>query len=144
MVHADDVADAVARVLARRAGGAFNLAADPPLTTRRIADVLGARTVHVPSAVLRPLMSAAWHARLQPVDTGWLDMAFALPLLDCSRAAEELGWKPTHDGVAVLREVVEGMRDRASGPTPVLRPRTVPRALRDLVTRGPVGQRDRP
>jgi len=46
--------------------------------------------------------------------------------------------------VNVFREVVEGMRERASGSTPVLRRRTVPGALRDLVTRGPVGQRDRP
>lgn len=144
MVHADDVADAVARVVERRAAGAFNLAADPPLTTQRIAEVLGARPVHVPSTVLRPLASAAWHARLQPVDTGWLDMAFALPLLDCSRAAEQLGWTPSRDGVAVLREVVEGMRDRASGATPVLRRRSVSGALRDFLARGPVGQRKRP
>lgn len=144
MVHADDVADAVARVVERRAGGAFNLAAEPPITTQRIAEALGARPVHVPSAVLRPIASAAWHARLQPVDTGWLDMAFALPLLDCSRANGELGWVPTKDGVTVLREVVDGMRDRAAGHTPVLRRRTVPRALGDFLSRGPVDQRNRP
>src|SRR5919112_1790897 len=32
MVHTDDVAEAVVAVLHRRAGGAFNLAADPPVT----------------------------------------------------------------------------------------------------------------
>ena len=144
MVHADDVADAIVRVLDRGAGGAFNLAAEPPMTAARIAEVLGARPVHVPSGVVRAAMSAAWHARLQQVDTGWLDMGFALPLLDCSRAARELGWSPTVDAVTVLREVVEGMRDAASGRTPVLRPRSVTRALRDLVRRGPVGQRERP
>lgn len=144
MVHADDVADAVARVVERSAGGAFNLAAEPPITTQRIAEALGARPVHVPSAVLRPIASAAWHARLQPVDTGWLDMAFALPLLDCSKANGELDWVPAKDGVTVLREVVDGMRDRAAGHTPVLRRRTVPRALSDFLSRGPVDQRNRP
>ncbi len=89
-------------------------------------------------------MSAAWHERLQQVDTGWLDMGFSLPLLDSGRARRELDWSPTVDAVKVFREVVEGMRERASGPTPVLRRRTVPRTLRDLVTRGPAGQRDRP
>ncbi len=144
MVHADDVADAVARELDRKVGGAFNLAADPPITTDRIADALGARPVHVPSAVLRPLMSIAWHAHLQQVDTGWLDMAFALPLLDSSRARRELGWSPSVDAESVLRQVLAGMRDGASGRTPVLRPRRVSSALRDLATSGPVGRRSRP
>jgi UDP-glucose 4-epimerase len=144
MVHADDVADAIARELGRRVGGAFNLAADPPITTERIAAALGARVVHVPSAALRPLMSAAWHLRLQQVDTGWLDMGFALPLLDTSRAARELGWAASVDAETVLREVLAGMRDRASDRTPVLRPRAVLGALADLATRGPVGRRHRP
>jgi nucleoside-diphosphate-sugar epimerase len=42
-VHTDDLADAIVRVLERRATGAFNLAADPPLTRDRIAAVLGRR-----------------------------------------------------------------------------------------------------
>jgi UDP-glucose 4-epimerase len=144
MVHADDVADAIARELDRKVGGAFNLAAEPPITTQLIADALGARPVHVPSYVLRPLMSAAWHARLQQVDTGWLDMGFALPLLNSSRAHRELGWSPTVDAETVLREVLEGMRERDGRATPVLRPRSVAGALRDFVTRGPVGIRNRP
>lgn len=144
MVHADDVADAIARVLERKVGGAFNLAAEPPITTRLIADTLRARPVHVPSVLIRPLFSAAWHARLQPVDTGWLDMAFALPMLDCSRAFRELDWTPSVDATTVLEEVLDGMRHRESGGTPVLRPRTVAGALRDFLIRGPVDQRSRP
>ena len=140
MVHADDVADAIARALGGRVGGAFNLAADPPITTERIGAALGARVVHVPSGALRPLMSASWHLRLQQVDPGWLDMAFALPLLDTSRARRELGWVPSVDADAVLREVLAGMRDRASDRTPVLRPRAVLGALRDLAARGPVAR----
>ena len=144
MVHADDVADAIVLELDKQVGGPFNLCAEPPITTDRIADVLGARPVHVPSPVVRTVMSGAWHARLQPVDTGWLDMGFALPLLDCSRAFRELGWSPRVDAVSVLREVIEGMREDAAGRTPVLRRRTVPRALRDFVRRGPVDERNRP
>jgi UDP-glucose 4-epimerase len=144
MVHADDVADAIERVLRRRVGGAFNLAAQPPITTARIAKALGARPVHVPAPVVRAAMSAAWHARLQQVDTGWLDMAFALPMLDCSRAMRELAWSPAVEATTVLDEVLAGMRDAAAGRTPVLRPRTVLAAVKDAVTRGPVGQRDRP
>jgi nucleoside-diphosphate-sugar epimerase len=143
-VHADDVADAVARVVDRGAGGAFNLASARPLTAADIADALGARLVHVPSEVLRVVASAAWNLHLQQVDTGWLDMAFALPLLDSTRARTELGWSPTKDAVAVIREVVEGMRDAASGPTEALRRRTVAGTVGDAIRRGPVAQRPRP
>jgi UDP-glucose 4-epimerase len=144
MVHADDVADAIERALVGRVGGAFNLAPEPPLTTQRIADVLGARPVHVPSRLVRLAMSAAWHARLQQVDPGWIDLAFAVPLLDTSRAARELGWSPTVDAVSVFRETVEGMRTASYDDTPVLRPRSVLRQLRDAAHRGPVSSRQRP
>lgn len=144
LVHADDVADAVARALDRRAGGAFNLAAGPPVTAADIADALGARLVHLPSEVLRPLVSAGWHLRLQQLDTGWLDLAFAVPLLDTARARTELGWSPAHDGRAVLQEVVDGMRDGASAPTAALRPRSVAAAVRDALQQGLVSRRRRP
>ena len=35
-------------------------------------------------------MDLSWRARLQYIDRGWLDMAFTVPLLDCSRARREL------------------------------------------------------
>ncbi|MCR6030934.1 NAD-dependent epimerase/dehydratase family protein [Nocardioides sp. zg-579] len=144
MVHTDDVAEAVAAVLRQRAAGPFNLAADPPVTAEAIADALGARLVHVPAPVVRAFMSATWHARLQQVDTGWLDMGFALPTMDTTRARVELGWAPTKDGPDVFAEVVAGMQDAASGRTPALRPRTVLGAVGDAVRRGPVAVRRRP
>jgi UDP-glucose 4-epimerase len=141
MVHADDVADAILRELRRRVAGAFNLAASPPITTARIAAALGARAVHVPSRALRPAMAAAWHARLQQVDPGWLDLAFAIPLLDTSRAETELGWRPEVDSESVLRQVLAGMCEHDSGSTPVLRERSVRGALADFLKRGPAGRR---
>jgi UDP-glucose 4-epimerase len=144
MVHADDVADAIARVLDGRVPGAFNLAAEPAVTTAAIAGILGARAVHVPAAAARVAMSLAWHARLQQVDPGWLDMGFALPLLDTRRAHAELGWQPRTDALSVLAETVEGMRDGASDRSPVLRPRTVPGQLRQMLRRGPVSDRKLP
>ncbi|MCF6379508.1 NAD-dependent epimerase/dehydratase family protein [Nocardioides KLBMP 9356] len=144
MVHADDVADAVARVLAARAPGAFNLSAPPTITAGSIADVLGARLVHVPSAAVRATVSASWHARLQPLDPGWIDLAYAVPLLDTSRARSELGWTPRRDALSVLAETVAGMQDAASGPSPVLRPRTVAAGVRRALGRGPVSTRRTP
>ena len=144
MVHADDVAEAIVRVLESRAPGAFNLAAPTAITAGDIAHVLGARLVHVPSAAVRAAVSLSWHARIQPVDPGWVDMGFALPLLDSGRARSELGWSPTHDALSVLAETVEGMREAAADRSPVLRPRSVAGSLRRFASRGPVSSRERP
>jgi UDP-glucose 4-epimerase len=144
MVHADDVADAVVRALTARATGAFNLAAPPALTTRHVAEALGARPVHLPAPAVRAAVSAAWHARLQPVDPGWVDLGFAVPLLDTTRASRELGWSPTVDAMTVLNETLAGMREAAAGRTPVLRPRTVLGQLRETFRSGPVTSRRRP
>ncbi|NYE38239.1 nucleoside-diphosphate-sugar epimerase [Nocardioides cavernae] len=141
LVHADDVADAIVRALDGTVQGAFNLAAAPPVTADTIATALGARLVHVPSAALRAAVSASWHAHLQPLDPGWVDMGFAVPLLDTTRALTELGWMPSHDATSVLAEVVEGMRDAASSHSQVLRPRTVLGGLARAVRRGPVSNR---
>lgn len=141
LVHTDDVADAVVRVLERRATGAFNLAADPPATRDLIAEVLGARAVHLPRAVLRTVADLAWRVQLQPLDPGWIDLAFAVPLLDTSRARAELGWAPTVDARTALAQVVEGMADRAATTSPVLRARSVAAELRALVRTGPIATR---
>jgi nucleoside-diphosphate-sugar epimerase len=141
LVHSDDVADAVVRALDRRAGGAFHLAADPPAWPSHIGDAFGAPVVPFPATVLRGLAWAAWQTRLQPVDPGWLDLALSVPMLDTSRARQELGWEPTRSGPEVLQELVDGIVHACSGSTPALRPRTVAGQLGRLVRRGPASQR---
>ncbi|GAA5146696.1 NAD-dependent epimerase/dehydratase family protein [Nocardioides marinquilinus] len=143
-VHADDVAAAVALALDRTPGGAFNLMAEPPLGSHDLAAALGARAVHVPGRALRAAAWATWHARLQPLDPGWVDLAMQVPLLDTTRARVELGWTPVHTAEATLAELVAGLRDSASGPSPVLRPRSVARQLSERLRRGPITRRERP
>jgi nucleoside-diphosphate-sugar epimerase len=144
LVHADDVAAAIEQVLVRRAGGAFNLAAEPEITTERIGEVLGALPVHVPSQVVRVVVDASWRLHLQQVDPGWLDLAFALPLLDSGRARRELDWTPTKDAISVLEETVDGMKDTSSDGSPVLRRRTPLSQALSALRRGPLSRRERP
>jgi UDP-glucose 4-epimerase len=144
IVHTDDVADAVARVLDARAAGPFNLAAEPPVTRDLVARVLGARPVHVPRTILRTAAALAWHARLQPLDPGWLDLAFAAPLLDTTRARNELGWTPSVAADTALAQVIGGMADAAAGTSAALRPRSVAGELAALLKRGPIGSRHLP
>jgi nucleoside-diphosphate-sugar epimerase len=143
-VHSDDVADAIVRAVERRASGAFNLAAEPPVTRDDLAGVLGARPVHLPKPVLRTATMLGWRAHLQPLDPGWVDLAFAVPLMDCTRAATELGWTPTVSAVDAVAELVGGMKSSRGTPSPVLRPRHVTAELGRLVRQGPVGYRRLP
>jgi nucleoside-diphosphate-sugar epimerase len=144
MVHSDDVADAVERVVEGRVPGPFNLAADPPVTTAAIAGVLGARLVHVPAPVLRVALTLAWKARVEQLDPGWLDLGFAVPLIDTSRASVELGWAAQVNALSVLEETVSGMRDGASDASPVLRPRSVKGQVLGALRDGPVSHRHEP
>jgi nucleoside-diphosphate-sugar epimerase len=120
VVHADDVADAYRRVvLDARARGAFNVAAEPILDGRTIARALGAVPVPIPANLTRALATATWKARLQPTPPGWFDMALRAPMMRTDRI-RALGWRPTVDAVAALRELLQGLKDRADHPTPPL------------------------
>ena len=124
-VHADDVADAYWRVLARRAEGAFNIAAEPVLDPNALAWFLGARRrVPVPVSLVRAVVHASWQLRLQATDGGWIDMAAGAPLMDTFRAQELLGWKPRSSSLEALAEVIDGMAaGKGRQASPPLRPR---------------------
>ena len=144
VVHADDVADAVVRALHRRPQGAFNLAATDPVTAHDVAEVLGARLVHVPFRLLRTATDLSWRARVQPLDAGWVALAEQVPLLRTDHARDVLGWTPSTTSHQLLAEVVDGMRSAASGTSAPLRERRVPAELVELARRGPVWRRRRP
>jgi UDP-glucose 4-epimerase len=122
LVHADDVADALWRVLDRTAGGAFNLAGEPVLTATDLAGVIGGPRVPIPLGVVRAAAWATWRVGLQPLHPGWLTMADQAPLIDTTRAREVLGWRPGHDAVRTLRELTDAMGSQAGAASPPLAP----------------------
>jgi UDP-glucose 4-epimerase len=123
VIHADDLADGIARVVERTAGGAFNLAADPVVSPRGVARILGGRWLPVPPSWLRALVALSWHLRLQPTAPGWLDLALEVPTMSTDRARDELGWAPTSDARDAIREVLDGMADSAGdAASPSLHP----------------------
>jgi nucleoside-diphosphate-sugar epimerase len=135
-LHADDVADAYRRaIVAPGARGPFNVAAEPPLDGDVVARLLGAKAVDVPARVLRGAAALAWRLRLQPSEPGWVDMAFGVPLMDCTRARTELGWAPARSAEDAFLELFAGLRDGAGHPTPPLDPATSgPLRVRELLT----------
>jgi nucleoside-diphosphate-sugar epimerase len=121
-VHADDVADALVRILDRRAPGAFNLSAEPVLDASGIARALGVTRVPAPAVALRAALSAAFHARLVPTEPGWLDIGLKAPALDTTRARKLLAWAPWHRGDVVLQQFVAALGAGTGGASPLLRP----------------------
>jgi UDP-glucose 4-epimerase len=144
LIHADDVADAICRVIARRASGPFNLAAEPPVGRDDVAAALDARPIHVPSGLLGALVNLTWRARLQHIDRGWIDMAFTVPLLDTSRAHSELGWSPKWSSTDALADFLDGVAQQAHGESAPLRQRSMLELLRRDLTEGLISSRRLP
>jgi nucleoside-diphosphate-sugar epimerase len=138
LVHSHDVGEAYRLAATRDVRGAFNIAAEPEIDGKRLAQAIGARAVTVSARVARAAARVTWLARLQPTSPDWLDLALGVPLLDCSRAREQLGWQPTRDGVETIRELLQGLADRAGGRTPPLRPGDRPAEVAAGVGRKPV------
>ena len=114
VVHADDLADAFARVVLQRAGGSFNVAADPVIGPADVAGVLGGRWLPVRIAPVRGAMWLAWQLHLLAADPGWLDIATSVPIMSTDRAREVLGWRPQVDAVDALQIAVKGLSDRTT------------------------------
>ena len=121
LLHSLDAGEAYRLAVTRDVRGAFNIAAEPELDGKRIAASIGARAVTVPPGVARAVAAATWRARLQPTSPDWLDLAVGVPLLDCARARDVLGWRPTRDGLETIHELLAGLAARAGGRTPPLR-----------------------
>jgi UDP-glucose 4-epimerase len=134
-VHSRDVGEAYRLAAVGDVSGPFNIAAEPVLDARRLADVLGARPLPVHAGALRALASLSWRMRLQPTEPGWLDMARAVPLMDTTRARKELGWTARAGADEALVELLDGIRDSADYATPPLERRAGgPLRVRELLT----------
>jgi nucleoside-diphosphate-sugar epimerase len=121
VVHAADAAAAYVGALHADVAGAFNLATEPVLTPKDLAEVMGARRVPVPAALARSLVKATFALRLQPTSAGWFDLGMGVPTMDTTAARTELGWTPYLDAHATLEDLLDGMAEAMGAPTPALR-----------------------
>lgn len=121
-LHTEDAAAAYELAVLSDARGAFNVAADPVLSARDVADILGARPVRVPARLVRWGAAGTWRFRLHPVEPGWVDLALRSPVMDTTRAREVLGWRPDHTARDAVRAVLTGIADGTGADTPTLAP----------------------
>ena len=135
-VHSYDVGEAYRIAIVNDdARGAYNIAAEPVLDANRIAALLRARTVRVPARVLRGAADAAWRLRLHPAEASWVDLGLCTPIMDVTRAREELGWNPRRGADEALADLLEGIREGAGyGTPPLARSTSGPLRIRELAT----------
>jgi UDP-glucose 4-epimerase len=133
-VHSADVGQAYLQATLADVRGAFNIAAEPPLSPEELARRLGVRSFPVPVAAVRGLAALSWRLRLQPTPPGWLDMALNVPLMSSQRARSELGWAPRYSGVEALEELLKGMRRGQGHATPPLAEDGLGARVEDLQT----------
>ncbi|WP_328972043.1 NAD-dependent epimerase/dehydratase family protein [Streptomyces sp. NBC_00239] len=109
-LHTDDAAAAYRAAVIRPVRGPFNLAADPVMDAAVLAGIFDARRLPMPAGPLRAALAAAWRLRLVPASPDLFDAVLRLPLMDCTRAREELGWEARRTSVAAFEEFLSGLR----------------------------------
>ncbi|MFE9774743.1 SDR family oxidoreductase [Streptomyces sp. NPDC005931] len=125
-LHTDDAADAYRlAVLSAEARGAYNLAAEPPVDAELLGEMLGTRRVRLPRTAVRSAVAAAWGLHLLPASPHLFDAVLRLPLMDCTRARVELGWRPVRTATEVVEEFLQGMQQGAGADTAPLKGRKV-------------------
>ncbi|MEU4142465.1 SDR family oxidoreductase [Streptomyces parvulus] len=125
-LHTDDAAHAYRlAVRSEDARGPYNLAAEPVVDAEVLAEMFGARPVRLPRTAARSAIAAAWGLRLLPASPHLFDAVLRLPLMDCTRARVELGWRATRSATEVLEEFLGGLREGAGADTAPMRGRKV-------------------
>ncbi|GAA2452922.1 SDR family oxidoreductase [Streptomyces glaucus] len=117
VLHTDDAARAFLLAVGSEARGPFNLAAEPPVDAQLLGEMLGTRTVRLPRTAARSAIAAAWGLHLLPASPHLFDAVLRLPLMDCTRARTELGWRPERTATEVLEEFLAGLREGAGART---------------------------
>ncbi|MEV7795987.1 SDR family oxidoreductase [Streptomyces sp. NPDC087512] len=125
-LHTDDAAGAYRLAVGTEdARGPYNLAAEPAVDAALLGEMTGARPVRLPRTAARSAIAAAWGLHLLPASPHLFDAVLRLPLMDCTRARAELGWRPVHTATEVLEEFLRGFRQGAGAATEPLRGRKV-------------------
>ncbi len=113
-VHADDVGDAVIRLMQRRVRGSYNVAADA-LDGEALAALVKARPVDVNRRLMRTAVSALSRVRLVALTPGWYDVATNSPLMDTSKAHRDLDWSPSRSSAEGALELLDGLAEGVTG-----------------------------
>lgn len=103
-VHEDDVAQAVQLALERDVRGAFNLATEDSFTFRDAIRHRHRLAMPLPPFIAGAAARLAWRLFGWGGEPAWVDGLTRTLLLNCRRAALELGWRSSRSAADVLRQ----------------------------------------
>lgn len=105
VIHELDVVEAMACALAPEVRGIFNITGPGEVPLSAVLRELGRRTVPVPNTVARPLWTLAWRVGWSSFPVAEFDFIRYVCMVDGSRAASELGFRPRHSIRETIRAV---------------------------------------
>ena len=107
LVHEQDVGQALLQcTVAAGPPGAYNIAADGIVTPADIARELGLLPVPVPAGPAQAAARAIAALPFLPPVTQWVETASHPPIMDTTRAKQELGWAPRFTALEALRDTL--------------------------------------
>lgn len=113
LVHEDDVAEALtAAILGEGEPGTFNLAAEGEITLSDLAHALGWYALPIPEIAVETTVKIISHLPLLPTGANWLSAIRVPVLMDCSKAREDLKWKPAYDALDTLADTIRSAREK--------------------------------
>jgi nucleoside-diphosphate-sugar epimerase len=113
LAHHDDVADVLrAAVLGRGEPGVYNVAGPGELTMTDLANALGWYSVPIPASALDGVAELVARMPMVPAPAQWIESLRVPVLMDTSKARRELGWRPHHDALETLEEMVSAARSQ--------------------------------
>ena len=117
LVHEQDVGQALLQcVVAAGPAGAYNIAADGIVTPADIARELGLVPIPVPGGPAQSAARAIAALPFLPPVTQWVEAVSNPPVMDTTRAKQELGWAPRFTALEALRDTL-----RTPPPNPAAR-----------------------
>jgi UDP-glucose 4-epimerase len=107
IIHELDVAEAIVCALEPGVRGIFNLAGPGEVPLSVVLRELSKPTVPIPHPLAKPLWRAAWRLGMNSFPVDEFDFIRYVCMVDGSRAARELGFRPRHS----LRETIRAVLD---------------------------------
>jgi nucleoside-diphosphate-sugar epimerase len=101
-VHEDDVARAALLAIQRDVSGPFNLAVEDSISYRDLIRSRHRLAFPLPPGAARAALDLAWRLWGWGGEPAWIEGLARTLLLNCRRAAVELGWKSHYDAAAAL------------------------------------------
>ena len=108
VIHELDVAEAIVCALRPGIRGIFNITGPGELPLSAVLAELGRPTVPVPNTLARGLWTLAWRAGYSSFPVAEFDFVRYVCMVDGTRAATELGFRPRH----TLRETIRAVDAR--------------------------------